>query len=422
MNDKAFDRLRQDGENKLSIWRLYLFKFCTRQFIIVIFLFFTALHTIGRTVIVEPWFFLHRTGLGVQNIHQARTFNDNGYSCAIVCSKNSFTQQLCKQHDLTCYFFKKELSERNSALPVSAIKREIELLYKDYPFDVLITPRYEDCAQLVTLAKDKKFKLICARHASFEQDKKVDMRLLKGVDAFVGGNPDITAYVKRENERLQLGIRCCATVTPFWDQDACLFFKPIMQKKEYFDQCNVDVGDSCIISTIAHFNDPCKNQILLCKALAILRHWHCPVHVFFAGQGHLQNQCIKSAQELGVGSYVHFLGAMNDVRGLLYYSDMHVLPSYYESFSVANLEAACLKKPIIMAQGISAAHFVDNYVSGLLFSNNDAYDLAQKIFYMMHHKDACAFLGQKAYERVMQYYCNQVLYDQFKQVIDEISQ
>jgi glycosyltransferase involved in cell wall biosynthesis len=76
------------------------------------------------------------------------------------------------------------------------------------------------------------------------------------------------------------------------------------------------------------------------------------------GQPDLVDHYCKRADALGLGDRVRFVGMQSDVRPFLHTSDVFVLPSAYETFSLVALEAAAAGVPLL----VTALHGVEEYV------------------------------------------------------------
>jgi N-acetyl-alpha-D-glucosaminyl L-malate synthase BshA len=77
-----------------------------------------------------------------------------------------------------------------------------------------------------------------------------------------------------------------------------------------------------------------------------------PAVLLMVGDGPDRGACEERAKALGVRERVRFLGAQVDVQNLLPSADVFLLPSEYESFGLAALEAmACGVVPIATAAG-----------------------------------------------------------------------
>jgi glycosyltransferase involved in cell wall biosynthesis len=76
------------------------------------------------------------------------------------------------------------------------------------------------------------------------------------------------------------------------------------------------------------------------------------------GQRDLVEHYRKRADALGIGDRVRFVGMQTDVRPFLHTSDVFVLPSAYETFSLVALEAAAAGVPLL----VTVLHGVEEYV------------------------------------------------------------
>ena len=76
------------------------------------------------------------------------------------------------------------------------------------------------------------------------------------------------------------------------------------------------------------------------------------------GREDLVNFYRRKVDRLGLGGRVRFAGLQNDVRPFLHASDVFVLPSEYETFSLVALEAAAAGLPLL----VTPLHGVQDYV------------------------------------------------------------
>jgi UDP-glucose:(heptosyl)LPS alpha-1,3-glucosyltransferase len=72
----------------------------------------------------------------------------------------------------------------------------------------------------------------------------------------------------------------------------------------------------------------------------------------------------RLARDLGIASCVQFLGARADAPVCFAASDVHVLPTWYDSFGFTVLEALATGVPVITTDAAGAAELVDDGVHG----------------------------------------------------------
>ncbi len=72
-----------------------------------------------------------------------------------------------------------------------------------------------------------------------------------------------------------------------------------------------------------------------------------PARLVLVGEGPELQGVRETAEELGVGGRVHFLGSQEQVAGILSCLDLFLLPSAQESFGLAGLEAMACGTPVL---------------------------------------------------------------------------
>jgi glycosyltransferase involved in cell wall biosynthesis len=100
---------------------------------------------------------------------------------------------------------------------------------------------------------------------------------------------------------------------------------------------------------------------------------------WLAGDGPLQSELERLAQELGVSDRVRFLGWRTDRAALLRAADVCVLPSRYEPFGTVILEAWAAQTPLVACRSAGPSAHVEDGVTGLLTPIGDADALAAAI-------------------------------------------
>jgi glycosyltransferase involved in cell wall biosynthesis len=107
-------------------------------------------------------------------------------------------------------------------------------------------------------------------------------------------------------------------------------------------------ADALLGVTIARFV-PFKRHKLLLRGLACAKARGVNWHWVLIGEGPLEAQSKREAQDLGIASQVHFLGyrAQSEVHNWLHVADAFGLTSTHESFSIATLEAIAHRLPVI---------------------------------------------------------------------------
>lgn len=110
-------------------------------------------------------------------------------------------------------------------------------------------------------------------------------------------------------------------------------------------------------------------------------------------------------QRLGVTDIVRFAGAQPQERLPLYYTaaDVVTMPSHYESFGMAALEALACGRPVIATNAGGPAFIIEDGVSGLLTPPSDPPTLARHLERLLLNDDERATMGAAARERALRF-------------------
>lgn len=110
-------------------------------------------------------------------------------------------------------------------------------------------------------------------------------------------------------------------------------------------------------------------------------------------------------QRLGVTDIVRFAGAQPQERLPLYYTaaDVVTMPSHYESFGMAALEALACGRPVIATNAGGPAFIIEDGVSGLLMPPSDPPTLARHLERLLLNDDERATMGAAARERALRF-------------------
>jgi glycosyltransferase involved in cell wall biosynthesis len=105
-------------------------------------------------------------------------------------------------------------------------------------------------------------------------------------------------------------------------------------------------ADACVIGHVGSFTPP-KAQEVLVRAFARLRPSHPRARLLLVGDGPLRRDVEDEARRLDVRGAVAFAGLRADVPRLLNAMDVFVLPSRFEGFPNALIEAQAMGLPVI---------------------------------------------------------------------------
>ena len=123
-------------------------------------------------------------------------------------------------------------------------------------------------------------------------------------------------------------------------------------RKEMRSEWGAD-DNCCVIGNLGRL-ETTKNQSILIDVFARLHAEHPASLLVIAGCGSLRGELERQAHELGVSDCVRFLGQVDDVSDLYQGMDVFSLPSLYEGFGMALLEAQVSGLPCVVSNRVSS--------------------------------------------------------------------
>jgi len=140
--------------------------------------------------------------------------------------------------------------------------------------------------------------------------------------------------------------------------------------------------------------------------------------VLIVGEGPAEKTLRALSEQLGIGSRVVFAGMRRDIPQLLALMDIFVLPSLYEGFGIAILEAMATGKPVVASTVGGIPEFVVSGESGLLVPPGDSIALAAAIRQLLDQPERAKLMGRRGQEHVRQYYSIESVVRQHEQLYE----
>ncbi|GAB4323534.1 MAG: N-acetyl-alpha-D-glucosaminyl L-malate synthase BshA [Candidatus Zixiibacteriota bacterium] len=141
---------------------------------------------------------------------------------------------------------------------------------------------------------------------------------------------------------------------------------------------------------VAHLSNfrPVKNVIGVVQMFAQLRR-RMPAKLLLIGDGPQTSEAYALAQALGVQTDVKFLGNRDDVDEILCAADAFLLPSHYEAFGLAALEAMACGVPVVASRVGGVPELITDGVTGFLVGP-DEYEAGGERLYQILSDDSVA--------------------------------
>lgn len=156
-------------------------------------------------------------------------------------------------------------------------------------------------------------------------------------------------------------------------------------------------ADALVISCIAGFR-PEKGHAILIRALKKVAN---RPYLLLAGDGELQPEMRRLVDSLGLAEHVQFLGMLDDVRPLLAASNLSLLPSKTETFSMAMLESMSMQTPVLASDVGGLSEAITPGETGFLVAPGDEEALSKILSDIADEKYNMENMGHKSREVVM---------------------
>ena len=156
-----------------------------------------------------------------------------------------------------------------------------------------------------------------------------------------------------------------------------------------------------VVGTVCRLVEPKKGLSVLLQAMVLLRgagdDRGC--QLLIVGEGPARDSLESLSQQLGVSSWIRFAGSRRDVPRILPLLDLFVLPSLYEGFGIAILEAMAAGKPVVATTVGGIPEFVVPGETGLLVEPGNAAALADAIACVLRDPDRAKRMGASGRSR-----------------------
>jgi glycosyltransferase involved in cell wall biosynthesis len=155
------------------------------------------------------------------------------------------------------------------------------------------------------------------------------------------------------------------------------------------------------IGVVARLEEQKGHKVLL-EALSQIPELPPSLKVLIIGDGKLRSQLEQDTLKRGLSSQVIFLGTRKPIFPILKALDLFLLPSLWEGFSMAILEAMAMGLPVIATKVGGAEEVITSGQHGLLIPPGDAPRLAEAIQDALLHRDKYLKMARMGQERVTQ--------------------
>lgn len=342
-------------------------------------------------------------GMGDQTskINMFKALYHEGYNVHILLDEHE-EQQRFKIENIP--FFVANLptnSNRDNALYQKLLKicqeNNFDILHVHYP-----EGRHpEEINAAIKVAKTLNISTIMTHHSGWLNTQTP----LHGFDAITCVCLDVVDKIKSTLRTQKLNQPKVTWLPPFCETTKFENFKPIHTKETFFKAiANSILKPIPIITCVANFY-PIKNHTTLIKGFYELKHsLKRDAYLMLAGKGKCKRECETLVQRLKLQDRVYFLDYVDNIPELLHHSDIVILPSLKEGFSIALMEGAILKKPLIGTQNTGMTSLIKNKQTGLLCNATNSRDFAVAIATYIENPILASTMGIQSQQRFYEYF------------------
>lgn len=128
-----------------------------------------------------------------------------------------------------------------------------------------------------------------------------------------------------------------------------------------------------------------------------------PAKLLMVGDGPERPAMENLVKELKLAEDVRFLGKQEQIEEILVVSDLFILPSDYESFGLAALEAMAARMPVISTNAGGLPEINLHGKTGFLADVGDVETMSKYAIDLLQNEDELATLKQNAYEQACKF-------------------
>jgi len=145
-----------------------------------------------------------------------------------------------------------------------------------------------------------------------------------------------------------------------------------------------------------------------------------PAVLLIVGEGPEAGHAAQAASEAGVGDRVHFLGNQDGIEVLLASADIFLLPSEFESFGLAALEAMACGVPVVATSSGGIVEVVEDEISGRLVPRGDVDALAGACLDILSNEELQRQMGAAGRQRAAELFARDAILDQYVEVYERV--
>tara|TARA_R110000868_G_scaffold64493_4_gene193678 strand:+ start:10342 stop:11346 length:1005 start_codon:yes stop_codon:yes gene_type:complete len=145
------------------------------------------------------------------------------------------------------------------------------------------------------------------------------------------------------------------------------------------------------------------------------------VYLWLAGDGPLNAELQKLAEDLGIKPRVRFLGWRDDTAALLRSADLFVCPSRHEPLGNVVIEAWAQGLPVVAADSMGPGMLIEDMETGVLVPTDDDVMLARAIRTVLGDENLSQRIARQGYEAYRANFTEEQVVKQYLSFFEDIT-
>lgn len=143
-----------------------------------------------------------------------------------------------------------------------------------------------------------------------------------------------------------------------------------------------------------------KGHATILEAFPLIQQAFPDLKCLFIGRDDLDGTLQRDVHERKLEQSILFTGMRRDIPELLAMLDVFLLPSLWEGFPMALLEAMAMKRPIVASSVGGIPEILESGKTGLLIPSQNPEALARSVLFLLTHPGMAAGMGNAAFQRI----------------------
>lgn len=145
------------------------------------------------------------------------------------------------------------------------------------------------------------------------------------------------------------------------------------------------------------------------------------VHLLLAGDGLQRRRIEQKVERCRLNGSVHFLGNLNDIRPVYAASDVTVIASKSEAFSMAMLESMAMETPLVATDVGGTKEAVINNETGLLTPVEAPDELANQLIQLVQNDELVSDMKKRCRQLVLEKFTQQTMVAKTSRILESVS-